>query len=121
MLGLLLFVLLILNFLLMKKSIAILAFARLTLFASCGENKKTDIVESGTYQGVAEEVDPGEKEIYVRTADSKLLELYFTNTTTLTKNGEAAEFDALKEGGNVEVTVEKKGNKLEPITVNIQD
>lgn len=102
----------------MKKTIALFAFAGL-LFTSCGENKDTDIVESGTYQGKAEEVDADEKEIYVRTADDKLLELYFTDATTLTKDGANTEFSELKEGGNVEVTVEKKGNKLEPVSVTI--
>lgn len=103
----------------MKKCFAMLAFAGLTLFTSCGENKDTDIVESGTYQGKAEEVDAGEKEIYVRTADDKLLELYFTDETTLTKDGNTVEFTELKEGGNVEVQVEKKGNRLEPVSVTI--
>lgn len=105
----------------MKKSIAMLAFAGLSLFVSCGENKDTDIVESGTYQGKAEEVDADEKEIYVRTADDKLLELYFTDATTLTKDGAAVEFSELHEGGNVEVKVEKKGNRLEPLSVSILD
>lgn len=107
----------------MKKLIIVLAVAvsGLLAFQSCGEaNRKTDIVDSGTYQGVAEEVDPGEQEIYVRTADGKLLELYFTDRTTLTKaDGSSAEFSEMTEGGNVEVQVEKMGNKLEPIAVKI--
>jgi len=98
-----------------------IAVSGLSLMSSCGENKKTDIVESGTYQGKAEEVDKDEKEIYVRTADNKLLELYFTDKTTVTKAGAPVTFDALVEGGNVEVTVEKKGNKLEPIAVTVLD
>ena len=105
----------------MKKAIAIFAFAGLSLLASCGENKDTDIVPSGTYHGKAEEVDADEKEIYVRTPDDKLLELYFTDQTTLTKDGAAVEFDQLHEGSNVEVKVEKKGNKLEPLAVTILD
>lgn len=56
----------------MKKiiiAIAVTACALLS-FQSCGEmNRNADVVESGTYQGVAEEVDAGEQEIYVRTAD----------------------------------------------------
>ncbi|MFL9843473.1 hypothetical protein [Flavobacterium rhizosphaerae] len=105
----------------MKKTIALLAFAGLSLFTSCGENKDTDIVPSGTYQGKAEEVDADEKEIYVRTPDDKLLELYFTDATTLTKDGETVEFSTLHEGGEVEVTVEKKGNKLDPVSVKVLD
>lgn len=107
----------------MKKVIIIMAVAVCGLlgFQSCGEmNRNTDIVESGTYQGVAEEVDPGEQEIYVRTADGKLLELYFTDQTTLTRDdGSMAEFNELTEGGEVEVQVEKVGNKLEPLAVKI--
>lgn len=103
----------------MKKLILSALLGCLFLFNSCGENKKTDIVDSGTYQGVAETVEPGEKEIYVRTSDDKLLELYFTDETILTKDGSTTSFDSLKENGNVEVTVEKKGNKLVPISVKI--
>lgn len=105
----------------MKKSIVMLAFMATGLFVSCGENKDTDIVESGTYQGKAEEVDADEKEVYVRTADNKLLELYFTEKTTLIKAGAPVEFSQLHEGGKLEVTVEKKGNKLEPVSVSILD
>ena len=109
----------------MKRMIVTVAFAvcGLLVFQACGgeAHKDTDVVESGTYDGVAEEVDPGEQEIYVRTADGKLLELYFTDQTTLSKaDGSPAEFSELTEGGNVEVQVEKKGNKLEPIAVKIQ-
>lgn len=50
-----------------------------------------------------------------------MLELYFTDQTKLTQNGQAASFDALKEGQNLEATVEKKGNRLEPMTVNIME
>ncbi|MFD2247970.1 hypothetical protein [Pontibacter ruber] len=87
------------------------------LFYSCGE--KTDVVESGTYQGVIQEVEPEKTEIYVKTADDKVLELYFTDSTTLTKNGETVAFDQLKEGGKVEVQVEKVGQRLDPVAVTI--
>lgn len=107
----------------MKKTIIalLLATSAFSILPSCGENKKTDIVETGTYSGTAEEVDKDEKEIYVRTADNKLLELYFTETTSLTHAGAPATFDDLKEGSKVEVNLEKKGNRLEPIAVNIVD
>lgn len=105
----------------MKKTLIalLLAASAGSFLASCGENKKTDIVETGVYRGTAEEVDKDEKEIYVRTADNKLLELYFTETTSLTKGGNPATFDELKEGGQVEVNLEKKGNRLEPLAVVI--
>jgi cold shock protein len=87
------------------------------LFYSCGE--KTDVVESGTYQGVIEEVEPEKTEIYVKTADDKVLELYFTDSTSLTKGGETVQFDQLQKGGKVEVQVEKVGQRLDPVAVKI--
>ena len=68
-------------------------------FYSCQES--TDVVESGTYQGTIQEVEPAKDEIYVKTDDGKVLELYFTEATTLTHNGETVPFDHLKEGGKV--------------------
>lgn len=85
--------------------------------ASCGE--KTDVVESGTYQGVVHEVEADKTEIYVKTADNKLLELYFTERTTLTRNQETVPFSELSEGTKVEVEVEKVGQRLDPISVKI--
>ncbi|GAB3533709.1 hypothetical protein GCM10027443_19610 [Pontibacter brevis] len=84
---------------------------------SCEES--TDVVDSGTYQGTIEEVEADKSEIYVKTADDKLLELYFTETTTLTRNGETVAFDQLQEGQQVEVEVEKVGQRLDPIAVRI--
>ena len=91
--------------------------AAVPFFYSCEE--KTDVVESGTYQGVLHEVEADKSEIYVKTDDDKVLELYFTETTTLTKNGETVPFDQLKEGGKVEVEVEKVGQRLDPVAVRI--
>jgi len=79
----------------------------------------TDVVESGTYQGTIKEVEPEKSEIYVSTEDGKTLELYFTETTTLTRNGETVAFDQLQEGGKVEVEVEKVGQRLDPVAVRI--
>lgn len=89
----------------------------LFLMASCGE--KTDVVESGTYQGTVEEVEADKTEIYVKTADDRLLELYFTESTTLTKNGQTVDFAELVEGQKVEVEVKKEGNRLDPVSVKI--
>jgi cold shock protein len=86
-------------------------------FYACEE--KTDVVESGTYQGVIKEVEADKTEIYVQTEDDKTLELYFKENTTLTRNGEVVPFDQLKEGGKVEVQIEKVGNRLEPLAVKI--
>lgn len=104
----------------MKKLFLGLFLSCTFLLSSCGENKNTDVVESGTYQGVLNEVDPGEKEIYVKTSDGKLIELYFTDQTkVMTNDGQASSFDALKENGRVEISVEKKGNKNVPVSVKI--
>ncbi len=113
----------------MKKYFLVFSFSLMTtslVLTSCGnsgggsaEIENTDIVPSGTYKGVAKEVDADEKEIYVETSDGKILELYLKENTKLTKNGQPAVFGDLKQGGQVEVTVEKVGNKLDPKAVNI--
>jgi hypothetical protein len=100
------------------KHLKLLAVALfLTLLISCGG--KTDVVESGVYQGTVAEVEADKTEIYVKTADGKLLELYFTETTSLTRNGETVAFDELAEGQNVEVEVKKEGQRLDPVSVKI--
>lgn len=117
----------------MEKRILAIALMICTvfIFSSCGgggsngggtaEMENTDLVPSGTYTGTAEEVDPEEREIYVKTTDNKTLELYFTDQTRVTQNGQSVSFDALKKGQKVEVTVEKKGKRLEPMTVKIME
>lgn len=92
-------------------------FCLMLVMAACGEN--TDVVESGTYQGTVKEVEPAKTEIYVSTEDGKTLELYFTEQTTLTRNGQTVEFSELEQGQRVEVEVEKKGKRLDPISVSI--
>lgn len=89
------------------------------LFIACGES--TDVVESGTYQGTIKEVEADKTEIYVSTDDNKTLELYFTENTSLTRNGSEVEFSELKEGQKVEVEVEKKGKRLDPLSVKIME
>lgn len=111
----------------MKKLILAVTLATFSLvaFQACNnsgdssstEVRNTDIVPSGTYTGTADKVDPDEKEVYVKTAEGKMLELYFTDKTALTQDGQTVAFDVLKEGQNLEVTVEKKGNRLEPMAV----
>ena len=87
------------------------------LFTACGES--TTAVESGTYQGTVKKVNVEKTEIYVTTADDKTLELYFTDQTSLTRNGETVEFSKLIEGQKVEVEVEKVGKRLNPVSVSI--
>lgn len=98
------------------KTIAITGF--IIIMSSCGGS--TDVVDSGTYQGTVKEVEPDKTEIYVETTDGKTLELYFTDQTTLTQNGEPVEFSALQEGQTVEVEVEKVGKRLDPLSVDIR-
>tara|TARA_R100000789_G_C2926058_1_gene127794 strand:+ start:254 stop:568 length:315 start_codon:yes stop_codon:yes gene_type:complete len=91
----------------------------LFLFMACGES--TDVVESGTYQGTIKKVEPSKTEIYVDTDDDKTLELYFTDNTSLMRNGSEVDFSELKEGQKVEVEVKKTGKRLDPISVKIME
>lgn len=97
-----------------KNLVTALAFF---ILISCGE--KTDVVESGVYQGTVHEVEADKSEIYVKTGDGKLLELYFTDSTTLTKDGQTVPFSELAEGKKVEVEVKKEGKRLDPVSVKI--
>ena len=94
-------------------------FAMLTFLMYGCDSGGTDVVESGTYQGSVKKAVPEKTEIYVQTDDNKTLELYFTDATTLTHNGETVPFDHLKEGTRVEVQVEKVGQRLDPVAVRI--
>lgn len=93
--------------------------AMMLAMSSC--TNQTDIVESGTYQGTVKKVEQSKTEIYVETSDSKTLELYFTDATTLTRNGETVPFSTLKEGQKVEVEVKKVGKRLDPLSVRITE
>lgn len=102
------------------KHLRILSAAFISLFlVACGGGEKTDVVESGTYEGTVHEVEADKTEIYVKTADDKLLELYFTESTKLTRNGQSVEFSELAEGQKVEVEVRKEGKRLDPVSVKI--
>ncbi|MEX2572637.1 MAG: hypothetical protein WD317_00010 [Balneolaceae bacterium] len=80
---------------------------------------ETDVVESGTYTGTIDNVEAEETEIYVETNDGKRLELYFTETTELTRNGETVPFSTLEEGQRVEVEVQQVGQRLDPLSVRV--
>lgn len=102
-----------------KKAISFISiFAIIIMMAGCGHS--VDVVDSGTYDGTVSEAKPDEQEIYVDLDNGKTIELYFTETTSLTKNGQTVEFSELGKGVDVEVEVEKKGKKLEPIAVKIK-
>lgn len=101
----------------MKHFKFVLFVVALFIFSSCGE--RTDVVESGVYQGTVDEVEADKNEIYVKTTDGKLLELYFTDKTTLTKEGQPVPFSELAEDKKVEVEVKKEGKRLDPVSVKI--
>lgn len=82
-------------------------------------SNSTDVVESGTYEGTVDKVEPEKSEIYVKTDDGKRLELYFTDETQLSTNGATVPFSVLMEGQRVSVQVEKVGQRLDPIKVEI--
>jgi hypothetical protein len=83
------------------------------------EIKNTQVLESGTYKVTAHRVDADEKEIYVKTDKGEIVELYFKPDTKLTQGGQEVNFDQLKDGQNLEVTLSKEGNKNQPREVKI--
>lgn len=108
----------------MKKILNLLKVAPLLaltlLFVQCeggAGGETTDVVESGTYEGTIDEVEPEKDEIYVVTEDDQRLELYFTDETRLLQNGEEVDFSELNQGDRVRVTVEKVGQRLDPVEV----
>lgn len=86
---------------------------------ACGGG--TDVVDSGTYSGKIKKVEAEKTEIYVTLDDGKTLELYFTDETSLTQNGQDVDFSTLKKDQKVEVTVEKVGKRLDPVSVKIRE
>lgn len=91
--------------------------ALIFLVTGCGE--EITVVESGTYEGTITEVNAGEEEIYVEVPGEGVLELYFTDETTLTQGGTTVPFDNLAADQSVRVQVEKVGQRLDPVTVEI--
>lgn len=87
--------------------------------AACGEG--TEVVESGTYTGTIAEVNESETEIYVDLESGERIELYFTESTTLTKDGEEVQFSEIQVDDRVEVTVERVGQRLDPERVVLLD
>jgi cold shock protein len=91
----------------------------LIVLISCG--RKTDFVESGVYLGTVYEVEADEMQIYVKTEDGKLLELRFTDATSLTRSGVPVDFDHLAEGQKVELELIKEGKRFDPVSVKIME
>ena len=90
----------------------------LMLVAACG-GESTDVVDSGTYEGTIQEVNAEESEIYVNISDEQTLELYFIDETELVKDTTSVPFDSLATGQKVRVEVEKVGQRLDPLRVEI--
>jgi hypothetical protein len=89
------------------------------LLAGCGGS--TVAVDSGTYEGIIQKVVPAEEEIYLQLDGERTLELYFTEETELMRGGESADFSALSKGQTVTVTVERVGNRMDPVRVVIPE
>ena len=100
----------------MKILKSLVVFSIISAFAACSG---TDVVDSGTYQGTVDKVEAEKTEIYVETDDNKRLELYFNDETQLTQNNQEVPFSSLEKGQRVSVTIEKTGQRLDPISVEI--
>jgi CspA family cold shock protein len=101
-------------------SLTIIALLALVTVTGCGsENSEHAVVDSGTYEGVIQEVNTEEDEIYVDLGESGVIELYFIEETSLTRNGKTVPFDELETDQSVEVEVERVGKRLDPISVRI--
>ena len=87
--------------------------------SACGE--ETSVVESGTYNGTIAEINVDETEIYVDLESGERIELYFTDETTLTQDGEDVPFSTIQVDDRVEVTIEKTGQRLDPVSVELLD
>lgn len=85
------------------------------------ELEEVDVVPSGNYSVIAHIVDPEEKEIYVKMEDDKVLELYLKGATKIMKGGEEVDFSALAKGQSLTIEVEKDGERMKPISVEILD
>lgn len=100
-----------------KLFVPIVSVITLLILINCGG--KTAVVDSGTYTGEIKKVEAEKREIYVILEEGKTIELYFTDQTSLTKNGQAADFSELQKGQKVTLSVERVGNRLDPLTVDI--
>jgi hypothetical protein len=66
-------------------------------------------------------VVPDELEIYVQLDEERTLELYFTDETELIQGGETADFSVLEKGQAVKITVERFGNRVDPVRVELPE
>jgi hypothetical protein len=90
------------------------------LAASCEACERHDLVPTGTYEGTIDALDVDTQEIYVDAGD-KRLELYFTPQTRLVRGDTPVSFTELSVGQRVTVSVQNRGDHLDPETVRVPD
>lgn len=100
----------------MKKWVVLIACTVLA-FAGCG--RREVMVDSGTYEGSILKVNPDETEIYVALDEERVLELYFSEETTVSRGELETTFDALEKGQSVRVEVERTDAGMIPLRVTI--
>ncbi|MBS3756797.1 MAG: hypothetical protein KGY56_13945 [Desulfobacterales bacterium] len=76
-------------------------------------------MDSGTHEGSILKVNPDETEIYVALDKERVLELYFTETTTVSRGEAKATFEDLEKGQSVRVQVERREQEMVPLRVTI--
>jgi hypothetical protein len=102
----------------MKKWIYMIV-CTLLICAGCGPQEV--MVDSGNYEGSILKINPAENEIYVALDEKRVLELYFTETTTVSRGESKTTFDALVKGQSVRVQVERGDQEMVPVHVTILD
>ncbi len=100
----------------MKKWMVLIACIVLVC-AGCGRQEV--MVDSGTYEGSILKVNPDETEIYVSLDEKRVLELYFSEKTTVSRGERKTTFDALEKGQSVSVEVERTDEGMVPLSVTI--
>ncbi len=99
------------------KRLIILIVCAVLVCAGCG--RREVIVDSGTYKGSILKVNPDESEIYVSLDEKRVLELYFSEKTTVLRGELKTTFDALEKGQSVRVEVERTDEGMVPLSVTI--
>lgn len=110
----------------MKAKYGIFLVVMFTLLG-CGDGNESGstqlgqvaLIESGTYEVQAREVDMEDKEILVEMLDGQVLGLSFTKDTELLQSNQTVAFDALRPGQVLEVELSKNDNDLELMIVKI--
>ena len=110
----------------MRKTLILTAIALSAMLTVGGcDSEQSENIPSGTYEGRITKVVPAENEIYVETADDRELELYFVDSTKLSRNAEEIDWknqdfgSLLQEGMVVKVRVENVDGKLKPVAVSL--